>query len=371
MAKTVRQSAPDLIEQLKRSPQGFELFQAVRLLQFRCASQNGTKRNWRLGSDALPGNEPVRFIGTASLAFPDHEVESVEVDDGHPHRMVLRTPVMGVFGPTGVLPTHYTRLMIDRIRRNDESLRDFLDIFNHRALSLFYRAWEKYHLAANYELSGVQQSEDLLTQSLYSLIGLGSTALSPTVRESSRMRNRLRGPDTLLLEFMGFFATRSRNVASLQQMLGSVTGTIVEVLQFRGRWLQLSTEDQSAMPGRAYPKGLNSQLGVNALIGGRVWSGEGQFRIRLGPLTHRQFQELSPGYEMMQVVSELTAMYVDAGLEFDLQPVLRAAEIPEIQLGQSSRLGWDSWLCSKPRERDGDEAVFHPVGMVAPLATYS
>ena len=88
---------------------------------------------------------------------------------------------MGLTGPSGVLPEHYTRLLIERLRAKDYTLRDFLDLFNHRVISLFYRAWEKYRFQFVYEqvkLGAVgDETEDFFTKCLYCLVGMGTGGL--------------------------------------------------------------------------------------------------------------------------------------------------------------------------------------------------
>ena len=49
-----------------------------------------------------------------------------------------------------MLPYCYTELILERLREKDTSFASFLDIFNHRMISLFYRAWEKYRFPVTY-----------------------------------------------------------------------------------------------------------------------------------------------------------------------------------------------------------------------------
>src|SRR5262249_58971243 len=49
----------------------------------------------------------------------------------------------GLTGPDGIRPQHYTALLLARQRLKDTTLRDWLDLFHHRLLSLLTRAWEK------------------------------------------------------------------------------------------------------------------------------------------------------------------------------------------------------------------------------------
>lgn len=357
-----------LLARLERDPQHFEFFQAIRLIQNRIAGEGiGRGRSPWIGTDALPEQERLRLISHASLAFPGHDIASVKRDEGQ-GRHVVQSSVMGLVGASGALPTHYSKLVTERVRRKDFALRDFLDIFNHRSLSFFYRAWEKYHLAAQYERSRLDGREDIVTQCLYALLGMGGTALSRTARTTSCQRNRLNFSDSILIGLCGFFVTPTRNAVSLERMLLELTGAPAEVEQFRGQWVHLPAEDQSKLPGPDCPEGRNHRLGESALAGARIWSGESRFRIRLGPMSWREFQRFSPGGPLLKSVGELTAMYVGPGLEFDVQPLLDAREIPPVKLGGESQLGWNTWMLSKPRTRHGDEAVFVPAGEVPPLS---
>ena len=107
---------------------------------------------------------------------------------------------LGLTGPSGVLPQVYTELVQARARSGDTTLAAFLDVFNHRLVSLFYRAWEKHHVAVAAEADGADRFSDYL----FSLIGLG---LRP-------LRSRHEFPDRVLLTYSGFFARRQRPAGS-------------------------------------------------------------------------------------------------------------------------------------------------------------
>ena len=58
---------------------------------------------------------------------------------------------LGLTGTQGVLPFCYTEWMLERKAAKDDTLAAFLDLFNHRLVSLFYRAWEKHRPPVLYE----------------------------------------------------------------------------------------------------------------------------------------------------------------------------------------------------------------------------
>lgn len=122
-----------------------------------------------MGSTSHPSDDPVRLLPHPGMGFPASELRSVEYseeDDTAPP--VVRTTFMGLYGVDSPLPTAY----IDDItqqREGHEALQGFLDIFNHRILTQFYRIWRKYSYSATFESGGT----DAISQSLLGLIGLG------------------------------------------------------------------------------------------------------------------------------------------------------------------------------------------------------
>lgn len=368
MAAQSRRADIAVSRQLADEPYRFEFFQAVRLLEY-MARQRGPNapggEYFPVGYDNPPRRETVRFRAHLSHTFPPSEVVSLKVaeaasGDDRPQPLAeMEVSFLGTIGPSGVLPRHYTQLLIDRSRQKDSSLRDFLDLFHHRTISLFYRAWEKYRLPAAFERAALDphaESEDTFTRSLYSLVGLGHPGL----------RGRLAISDAVFLYFSGYFSHFPRTVAALEGMLQEYFELPVEVLQFQGRWLHLNPEDRSQTRSPGLPCGRNCKLGTNVIVGRRVWSVENKFRIRLGPLTYEQFCGFMPQRPGLTALCQLVRTYVGAEFDFDVQPVLYAAEVPRCRVGGRgtvpSYLGWNTWLRSRPRQRDAADAVFEHDG---------
>src|SRR5690606_40260468 len=100
----------------------------------------------------------------------------------------------------GVMPYHYTELILQRLKQKDESLLRFLDLFNHRIISLFYQAGTKYRLPIEYErkkiASGPKKTRDISTQALLSLIGLGTQGLTGRLQIKAESSLLYSGPLT-------------------------------------------------------------------------------------------------------------------------------------------------------------------------------
>ena len=357
-----RRKDPPLRDVLQREVYRFDFFQAVRVLERmarEAAREQGNPEPASVGHGAAPRREAVRFRALASHHFPSSTVVRLNPpgepssDEGAAAWQMI-VSFFGLTGPHGVLPHHYTSLIIDRVRSKDFTLRDFFDLFNHRSISLFYRAWEKYRFYIAYERaksSTRPNEEDFFTQSLYSLLGLGTSGL----------RRRLTVDDEAQLFYGGQFAHRPRNAISCERMLADYFNVPVELQQFSGHWLYLSTDDQSRLPSDDFPEGVNNQLGVSLVVGERVWDVQGKFRLRLGPLDYRTFVQFSPVGRSLRSLCEMTRMYVDLDLDFDVQVVLQAKEVPWCQLGEGSNpayLGWNTWVRAGEMPRDADDAVF-------------
>ncbi len=348
-----------LINRLFDEPYRFDFFQAVRLLDSHARQETVSRRRWSVGHDAPPVQEIVHFRAPPSTSFAAASIAALIAPTGEAGRLAppdMSVAFLGLTGPSGVLPQHYTSLLIERchIKHKDYALRDYFDIFHHRLVSLFYRAWEKYHFQFAFERVRLEQpgEEDDLTFALYSLVGLGSGAL----------RRRMAFDDEALIYYGGYFAHFPRSAINLECLLADYWQIPLEVRQFRGQWLYLSEDEQTALPSAAHPAGLNCVLGTSALVGTRVWNIQSMFRIRIGPVGYREFKDLMPVGRRLLPLCQMTRLYAGMEFDFDVQVVLRKEEVPWCELttdaSTAPRLGWNSWVRSQPMQRDADEAVF-------------
>lgn len=376
-----RNRAP-LSEQLRTEAFRFDFFQAVRVMHRMAAEdaeQDDAAPQFPVGEDYAPKQEVVRFRALPSRSFPSGSVCEIRRPQPRRRRETATGPTemvtafMGLTGPNGVLPQHYTTLLIERVRDKDFSLADFFDLFNHRVISLFYRAWEKYRFAIAYERSqttGPKDKEDLFTSCLYSLVGLGT----------GKLRGRMEFDDEAFLYYAGHFAHFPRSAVSLELMLSDYFELPVQVRQFQGQWLYLSPDDQSSLPAPMWPGGLNTRLGTDVIVGERVWDVQGKFRVRFGPLTYREFCRFVPSGDALRPLCQMIRTYVGSQFDFDVQPVLAAAEVPWCQLGGDgdrpfggsleqtttdgrARLGWNTWIRSGDFKHDVSDAIFSLEGL--------
>jgi type VI secretion system protein ImpH len=317
-------------------PYRFDFFQAVRLLE-RLYPERGS-----VGRDGNPSREVARFRTRLSLSFPPSQIYQIipENEDGKsPLQMIVA--FMGLTGPLGVLPLHYTEMMMDRVRYKDRALWDFIDIFNHRFISLFYRAWEKYRFPIAFE----RGEEDSFTEYLFDIIGMGTRGL----------RGRLSLPDEGLLFYGGLIAQMPHSASSIEAILGDYFGVHAKIEQFSGQWLELDEESISRL-GTA-----NSHLGVNTVVGSRVWDTQSKFRLRFGPLTFNKFTAFLPTGSAFKPAIELTRLLTGMEFDFDIKPILKADEVPGCVLTTRAKrrpmLGWTAWLKTRDFTEDDEQVT--------------
>lgn len=318
-------------------PERFQFFQAVRLLERMYPERTA------VGRTPLPQNEAVRFRTHVSLDFPASEIQNLSEaeEENTDHRKIeMHVNFMGMAGISGVLPIHYTELIIDRKRYGDTALWAFLDIFSHRAISLFFRAWEKYRFPVNYE-----RGKDDFTEFLFDFVGLGTKG----------QHDKLGIDDENLLPYSGLIVQKPHSSSALQQTLSDYFGVPAKIKQFSGQWLNLDEESITNV-------GLkNSRLGLDTVVGTRVWDFQSKFRAVLGPLKFNKYVDFLPNGTGNKPLKSMIRFFVGEEFDFDVQLKLLAKEVPGCILTTRAKrrpmLGWTSFLKSKPFKKDDEQLV--------------
>lgn len=326
-------------EDLREEPWSFEFFQAVRLFErFGSGKPVGRFDN--------PTEEAVRFAGNSALSFPPSQIHSLDwPENGQPE---LAVNFMGLTGQLGVLPITYSEWINDRIRSRDYTLQAFFDIFQHRLVSLFYQAWEKYRFPVAFE----RDRNDRFTRYMLDFIGLGTDGL----------RNRLSVEDEAIVFYTGLIALQPRSATALRQLLNDYFAVPVEIEQFVGRWRPVPESNQTKTGDE---RQYSEQLSLGAIAGDEVWDAQSTARIILGPLTLRQYLEFLPIGSAYKPIGDLTEFFSRREIDFEIQLMLRREEVPGIILDYETpkdscepMLGWTTWLKNAPMTRDPADTVF-------------
>jgi type VI secretion system protein ImpH len=317
-------------------------------------AQQAEGRDAEAQEPELPG-EVARYRSASALSFQSAQISRITATDAD-QPFEIDVSFIGLNGPSGVLPRYYSELVLQQIKLKNLALRDFLDIMNGRAIRNHLDASRKYRLPAAVELAEVSYA-DPISGVLRALVGMATPRLETAADKSPR----LSVPAAVLMSYAGLLSRSVRSAAGLEQILNDYTGRRVEVIQLLGRWAGLHPEDQTRLPSLDQPNGNYAQLGVNAVLGARIFDVQGTFRLRLGPLHYGEFSDLLPGTQMMQQIVDLTRFYAGPTLGFDVQLSLRHTSVPPCMLGggESSRrrLGLNTWLYTSERSTDAADVI--------------
>jgi type VI secretion system protein ImpH len=283
------------------------------------------------------------------MEFPASQVRELQAPAVDSDPPVMTAAFMGLTGPLGVLPWHYTELLIELEQLKNPCLEEFFNLFNHRMISLFYRAWEKHHFFVSYERA--PEKTDSLSQYLFDLIGMGTEGL----------RNRLSFPDHALLRYAGLIAQRPHSAVALRGILSDYFSVPVTVSDFAGKWFPLEPDGLS----RLGEDSAHNQLGVDVVVGDAVWNQQALVRIEIGPLDIAKFEEFLPVGKGYRAIQDWLEFFLGRSTGFDIRLTLAAADVPACALSDEAphptRLGWASWLKTEEFVSDAREAVFSGV----------
>jgi type VI secretion system protein ImpH len=336
MAAEERHASAAVAGFLDAEPWAWDFFQAVRRLESqRCDLP-------RVGTSLHPAEDAVRFGQEPTLAFPPNSLARLEREEGLPPRLLVH--FLGLLGCNGPMPLSFTEYVFQRLHHyGDQTLARFLDLFHHRMISLFYRAWAVHQQTVSFD-----RGEDPFGQCLASLIGRGSAAL----RECDAV------PDVAKLHYSGRLACPTRHAAGLRAILEGYFLVRVTIEEFVGQWLELPAGYRCRL-GRSPESG---RIGATVVVGSRVWGCQQRFRLRLGPLLLTDYLRFLPGTDTLKRLRAWVWNYCGLELEWELQLLLRADAVPRITLGTGpgARLGHTTWLHSQPFAADVGDLVLGP-----------
>jgi type VI secretion system protein ImpH len=332
----VSPDARELYEALRAAPYEFDFFQALRRIDALNADRP------RLGETTQVADDPVRIGQLPSLIFaPSTLADFQPPSEGRPGR--LSTYFFGLFGPSGALPLHLTEHARERVRNNgDLTLVRFVDLFHHRMISLFYRAWAQPQPTVGFD----RPSADRFAAFVASLFGLGL----PGLRERDDMS------DLVKLHFSGRLALQTRPAEGLRAIIADYFKLPVEIEQFFPEWVRLPRQSL-CMLGQSEATGT---LGATASIGELFHVYHHKFRLRIGPMTHADFIRLLPDGRSLSRMLPLVRNYIGDELSWDVMLILSKDEVPSVRLGQAGMLGWTSWIGARRSDLDATDLVLEP-----------
>lgn len=310
------------MQALQKEGHRFSFFQAVRLLE------QAFPESVPVGGSGPASRELLRLRPALDLAFPSSDVAAirpVESPEGLPRFEILVT-FLGLYGVSSPLPNYFTEELLQQ--EEGGLARGLLDLFHHRILSLFYRAWEKYRLAARFR-------ED------------GSGPITRLLRVLALADRRPEGGHVKAVRLLGLIGILTRPARSAGAIAGLLEdyfeGIAFTVEPCVPRSVAIA-DDQRTRLGRSA-----SRLGREVLLGERVTDRSGTFRIRTSPLRLADLLDFLPGGPRLAELEELVNLANTDGLDYEIELELRGEETPELRLASgTARLGWLTWLGGRP-----------------------
>jgi type VI secretion system protein ImpH len=350
IAERGRQSGSRLFDALSREPWAFDFFAVLRQIEGLFGNSP------RLGAALRPSAEPVRLGQDPELDFAPAAVMSFRTSPNAPPRLGVR--FLGLFGPMGPLPLHLTEYARDRLRNHgDATLAAFADIFHHRTLLLFYRAWAQAQPAVQADRAG----DDQFAKWVSALFGQGPAPL----------RHADSVPDAAKRHVSGHLARATRNTESIAKVLRQYFSVPIRVESYVGHWMPLRHEDRSRLGGAGARR--TAALGVSAVAGAKVWDRQYKLRLHIGPLTHAEYRQFLPGQRSLIELRDWMRQLLGFEMLWDVRLVLKGAEVPKLSAGAAPHpkpappcaLGWDTWLHCKGPHPDGRALVLNPSRIAA------
>lgn len=321
------------LNEFGKSPYGYGFFAAVRMMD--CCSRQSPRTGWSTN----PARENLRLRQEPFMEFPASSIRR-GIRNRYSGRWEVSCNFLGFFGPQGIFPHDLTEYALARIRDyKDDTFSRFVDIFQHRMLSFFYRAFASTEPAIQHD----RPEEDHFSRYVGSFAGYG--------HKSTQERDDM--PDLVKFHFAGHLGQQNRHAEGLKKILTTYLGHQVEIREFVGRWLEIPEENKCQL-------GVNpatGSLGKTATLGKKIWECQQTIRLIIGPVGYDAYIKFLPGGPLLSGLKAVIKNYVGIVLNWEAQIVLKKSELPATQLGCNGKLGWAAWLISDTAKTEGDDLV--------------
>lgn len=324
MADQDRGYAAALKDVVVRDGRRFSFVQIVRLLRLILSLEAEN------GADKFSQRKAIRVRPALNLSFPGTDIVSVKESQAEgPFRFLVTATFLGLYGSCSPLPTFYTEDLLAEAAEDMSVGRDFLDIINAPLYPLHFQCWSKYRLG----IKVLEEGDPRGRERLFCLLGLGH----------EKIRQQIDGAYDLI-RYIGLFTQRPRSALGLETLLSDALEMqrlkVVPCIQQK----RAIPEDQRCRLGVC-----GNQMGEDIYLGRRIKDRMGKFRVSIGPLPGKAFNDLLPDAAWFRKLCNLIRAYLDQPLEWDLEVIIPRKEVRTTCLGGStwSRLGWNTWIFSK------------------------
>jgi type VI secretion system protein ImpH len=322
------------LHNLEEKPWRFDYFTVLRHLERK------HKDRPRIGDSAARREEFVQLGQDPFMDFPASNLARVEQVDDKPLKIFVK--YLGLLGPQGGLPLATTEEAYHYVIAHDDAFPSFLDLFNHRFLQLYFRAWADSRPIAQHD----RPELDRFVAYIGSAVGLGSAPYKDldTI------------PDAAKLSYAGLLGAQAKSASRLAGAIEGLFRVDAEVEEFVGTRLAIEADEWTIVGLR------HNVLGDKALLGRTIFSVQDKIRIRIFTRSLAQYVRFLPTGDLCEPLADLVFFYTGEQLEWDAELAIPSGAAEPIRLGRFGQLGWTTWMAPNWTLMDAfrRDARFHP-----------
>ena len=309
---------------------GYDFFQAVRKIE------NALETERTLGTTSHPKFDLLRFKQNAELKFHTGAISKSELNVSQ-KKLEMFVNFFGLLGTNSPMPYFFTEHIIDMAREGNTSLIDFLDIFQHRMLSFFYRAWAVNQQCVSYE----NNKEDHFKEYIYSIIS----------ENYQHNRNESSLPEDSKIYYSGHLIHAEKKSESVRAILNSYFDVPVTINEFEPFWLDIPDESNFRLGGSSE----NGCLGRSTFAGEKTYNCTMKYKIIIGPMKYKKYKSMLPGTLGYRNLIDWLDHCTPHELTWEVQFTLESNEVPYFD--SKAALGYSSWLLSSKSEVDQNDFI--------------
>jgi type VI secretion system protein ImpH len=328
------ETAANFLRNLKAEPWRFDFFVLLRHLE------RTFKDLPRIGDSATLREEFARFGQDPFMEFPASNVARADQEEDKALKIFVRH--LGMLGPQGPLPLATTEEAYQYALADDDAFPRFLDLFNHRFIQLFFRAWADSRPIAQHD----RPDADRFVAYIGSAVGIGSRPY--------HHRDSL--PDGAKLSFAGLLGAQAKSASRLAAAIRGIFNVQAEVEELIGLRLVVEASEWTRL-GRGY-----NMLGEDALLGRSVFSVQDKIRIQIFSKNLAQYIRFLPTGDLCEPLADVVFFYNGEQHDYDIELAIPAGSAEPIRVGRFGQLGWTSWMSPNwtSKEVYRRDARFHP-----------
>jgi len=280
--------------------------------------------------------ENIRFSVPCNLTFPTADIESLHYSKEEDSGFHLVVNFLGLTGPSGILPPHYTEYLINQSQQKKFAVKDFFDLIHQRALLFYYKSWVKTHFYVNFNCKNRHDQPNDIMEILCSHVGFSS----------KKDLHGLNFIDNFVLSNAGIFSKKRPTLSELCTLIEHYLQLHVEVIPFCKSKYYFTSEQISFFPNKDHPTGNHCYLSTNARLGDAIDLYQNSFKVVIYVKDFSQWNDLLPGGTYFKTICDIIQYYVGIEYSFKLELGCNLTMLGSTRLGDptTAKLGWNSWI---------------------------